>query len=229
MTPLKSMTLFVMAALTALSVTAQPATEWALPATYTGVLPCADCAGIVHTLTLRPDGLYFLRQTYLGKPGNAFSQAGGWQLNASKNQITLKHGTELKLFSFDKGELLQLDRRGQRIPTRMNLTLRRTAQVDRVSDVVQWSGQFTYMADAASFTNCDTPQLRWPVAMQGDYLALERRYSQSRSEPGTPLLVTFEGHLAVLPAMEGPDREQLVVDKFVSVHPGLSCPTQVSD
>ena len=85
MTNLKSMMFAFMVTLTALSAPAQQATAWELPATYTGVLPCADCAGIVHTLTLRPDGLYFLRQTYLGKPGSAFSQAGGWQLNDSKN------------------------------------------------------------------------------------------------------------------------------------------------
>lgn len=222
---LKSRVFAVAVALTALSAPAQPTIEATLPATYTGVLPCADCAGIVHTLTLRPDGLYFLRQTYLGKPGEAFSQVGGWKLNDLKSRITLNHGTERNPFAFENDKLVQLDRSGQAIQTRLNLALRRTAQVDTFQNVtVLWHGQFIYMADAANFKSCDTAHLNWPVAMQGDYLALERSYSQSRREPGAPLLVTFEGRLAVLPAMEGPDREQLVVDKFVSVYPDANCP-----
>lgn len=31
--------------------------DLALPATFAGVMPCADCAGIAQTLTLRADGL----------------------------------------------------------------------------------------------------------------------------------------------------------------------------
>ena len=42
----------------------------ALPATFVGELPCADCPGIRHQLDLWPDGAFFLRRTYLGRePG----------------------------------------------------------------------------------------------------------------------------------------------------------------
>ena len=37
------------------------------PVTYSGTLPCAACAGKEFTLSLRPDGLFLLRQVYLSK------------------------------------------------------------------------------------------------------------------------------------------------------------------
>ncbi len=38
-----------------------------LPATFTGVLPCADCEGIEHHLDVMPDRSYALRTRYLGR------------------------------------------------------------------------------------------------------------------------------------------------------------------
>jgi uncharacterized lipoprotein NlpE involved in copper resistance len=140
---------------------AAPKAGFALPATFAGVLPCADCAGVAHTLTLRADGMY---------------------------------------------------------------RLRRTAQLDAITEPLRWRGEFAYMADAATFTDCASG-LRWPVAMAGDYLAVERRYTQSRSAPGAPLVVTFEGRLEVLPAMEGPPREHVVIDRFGGAEAAAKCNT----
>lgn len=85
-----------------------------------------------------------------------------------------------------------------------------------------WRGDFIYFADAAVFTDCITGQ-RWPVAMTADAVALQRSYLEWRKEPATPLLVNFDGRLDVREAMEGPAREQMVVDKFRSVEPGNTC------
>jgi len=37
------------------------------PVTFAGDLPCADCAGMRFTLTLRPDGIFLSRTNYRGK------------------------------------------------------------------------------------------------------------------------------------------------------------------
>jgi len=37
-----------------------------LPATFNGTLPCADCVGIRYHLDLWSDGVFHLRQSYLG-------------------------------------------------------------------------------------------------------------------------------------------------------------------
>jgi heat shock protein HslJ len=64
--------------------------------------------------------------------------------------------------------------------------------------------------------------------MTADYQTLERNYLQSRSAPGKPLLVSFDGRLEVRPSMEGPPREQMVVDRFGSSQPGASCGSAAS-
>jgi len=205
-----------------------PAVGFALPATFAGVMPCADCAGIEQTLTLRADGLYRLRRTYLDKLDGLFNELGRWSADASGKRLTLRSGSEILLFEVkDNATLRLLDRLGQPITSNANLDLRRTAQVDPVSEPLRWRGEFVYLADAATFTDCASG-LHWPVAMTADYLAMEHNYLQSRSAPAAPLVVSFEGRLEVRPSMEGPPREQMVVDRFGGSQPGASCGSAVS-
>ena len=84
-------------------------------------------------------------------------------------------------------------------------------------------GMFQYQADAALLTDCATAR-RLPVAMEADYLALERAYLAARPEPGAQVLITFEGRLAQRPAMEGDGtREYVVVEHFLGIWPGETC------
>lgn len=231
-----ALTAIVLAAMLAATLHAQPAANpvtasgkasaavrVAPPATFAGVLPCADCAGIAHTLTLRADGSYRLRRTYLGKLDASFAEAGRWTLDPKGQRLTLLNGQDTQFFALKGQDTLRvLDRSGQPFTSSANLELRRTAQIDPVNDPLRLRGEFRYMADAATFTDCASG-LRWPVAMVGDYLALERQYSQQRSTAGAPLLVHLQGRIVVMPAMEGPPREHLVVDSFGSAQAGASC------
>jgi uncharacterized lipoprotein NlpE involved in copper resistance len=62
--------------------TAETFAEQSFPATYTGVLPCADCEGIRYTLNMFEDEVFFLRMTYLGKGnGDSFDDIGTWDLS----------------------------------------------------------------------------------------------------------------------------------------------------
>ena len=48
------------------------------------------------------------------------------------------------------------------------------------------SGMYSYLADAANFTECLTGA-RYPVAMEADNLALERAYlARARTSPARP-------------------------------------------
>ena len=193
-----------------------------LPASFVGILPCADCAGIAQTLSLREDGLYRMRRTYLGKPDNPFAEIGRWRVDAG-GRLLLSSGSEQSLFEIAGADTLrQLDRAGQPIRTALNYSLRRTAAFDAVDESLRWRGEMIYMADAATFTDCASG-VRWPVAMTEDYLAMERAYTQGRTAPGAPLLVAFDGRLAVMPAMEGPPREHMVVETFAAAEPGRRC------
>ena len=90
------------------------------------------------------------------------------------------------------------------------------------AEPAHWRGDFVYFADAALFTDCASGQ-RWPVAMTADAAALQRGYLEWRQEPEAPLLVNFDGRLELREAMEGPAREQMVVERFRSVEPGYTC------
>lgn len=85
-----------------------------------------------------------------------------------------------------------------------------------------WQGELVYFADSASFVDC-TSGKRWPVAATGDFLALQADYPRRRSAPEAPLLVNFEGQVELRESMEGPAREQMVVQRFGSSSPGMSC------
>lgn len=80
----------------------------------------------------------------------------------------------------------------------------------------QMPGMFTYMADAASFTDCETGS-RLPVAMEGAYVDLERSYLKLKPATGAPLYVTVQGKVENRPKMEGAGTiPTLIVEKFVS-------------
>lgn len=213
---------------TALPAMPASAVGFELPATFTGIMPCADCPGIAQTLTLRADGLYRLRRIYLGKPDGQFSEPGRWTAEARGKVLSLRSGTDVILFAVrDDGSLRQLDREGQAIESAANLDLHRSAQVEPISEVLRWRGEFRYLADAATFTDCASG-MHWPVAMTDAYLAMERDYLQSHSSPGAPLLVKLDGRLALSQALEGASREQLVVERFVGSQPGAACGSAAS-
>lgn len=86
-----------------------------------------------------------------------------------------------------------------------------------------FGGEMVYMADAARITLCKTGR-SLPIAMEGEYPALERAYLEARSGPGASLYVTLEGSIAPRPKMEGEGTEpSLVVQRFVHAWPDLTC------
>jgi copper homeostasis protein (lipoprotein) len=84
-------------------------------------------------------------------------------------------------------------------------------------------GMFQYMADAPNFTDCTTGK-RYPVAMEEDYISLEKTYLNTQSEPGEMLLVTFEGQIEARPNAEGNElRDHVLVERFEHIWPGETC------
>jgi heat shock protein HslJ len=89
--------------------------------------------------------------------------------------------------------------------------------------VVLLTGEMTYMADAARFTDCATGS-NYPVAMEGDFASLERAYTAAVKEAGAPMSVTFEGAIADRPKMEGAGTEPtVVVSRFIRLQPDKRC------
>lgn len=203
-----------------------------LPASFTGTLPCADCAGIRHHLNLWPDQTFHLGRTYLDELNESHHDAlGRWYADPERNAIVLLGAgeTPLQWEVKDTLRLRLLDIEGAPIESDLNYDLTsdgRLAETDLAGLFL--GGMVRYMADAAIFEECLTGE-SYPVAMEGAYPDLERAYLADRQAPGAPLYVHVEGSLLMRPAMEGPDRRSLVVDRFIRTRPGMTCTRHRSD
>lgn len=196
----------------------------ALPASFEGDLPCADCEGIRYHLDLFEDEVFFLRLTYLGR-GAALDDVGGWSVGSDGTTLALHGGREApETFRIvDRERLRKLDLEGRDISSSLNYELRRGAEFSPIEPRLVMRGMYRYMADAALFDECLTGR-RFPVSMEADNVALERAYLEARKEAGEPILVSLEGRIAQRPAMEGDATVLSVVpERFIGIWPGKSC------
>jgi len=103
------------------------------------------------------------------------------------------------------------------------------APTQGVSDEVDHStgteleGMFRYMADAALFRDCRDGKT-YPVSMEGQYIDLERAYSNSGIEPGAEIMTNVHGRLLERPSMDNNINEvKLIVDVFNNLLPEKTC------
>jgi len=198
----------------------------ALPASFEGELPCADCPGIHYRLDLFEDRVFFLRTTYLERGTGAISDSiGSWELAGDGSRLTLFDDSETPT-SFrvvDAGTLRKLDVEGREFESSLNYDLRRKEGLAPIEIRLTMRGMYRYMADAALFEECLSGR-RLQVAMEADNVALERAYLEARREPGEPLLVSLQGRIAERPAMEGDAMVLTVVpEHFIGGWPGETC------
>jgi copper homeostasis protein (lipoprotein) len=196
-----------------------------LPATFKGTLPCADCESIRYHLDLWPDGVFHLRQSYLGTPVVA-DDRGRWHTDPSRAAILLYGGRErLRQFEAkDSHTIRLLDQQGRPIQSSLPYELTSDGTLTPTDLSLELSGMFTFMADAARFEDCLTGR-SYPLAMDGDYTRLERAYIEAaKPEPGVPLMACLVGDITRRPAMEGNALiPTVVVRRFIGVFPGQGC------
>ncbi len=205
-----------------------PAPTIDVPATYAGVVGCRDCAASRLTLTLRSDGIFFLREV---RPGGAGDLAktrrdlGRWRVADRGRSLVLSSGTETsRRFAIrDARTLRMLDSRGAEIgpPGQYDITL--ASEVDPFREPVPLRGMYSARTGAGFLIECATGR-RFPVAPEADSATLERAYSAARPGPEQPLLVSLEGRLARRPRTVGRGtQEVIVVDRFLDTKPGERC------
>ncbi len=195
-----------------------------VPATFDGQIACADCEGIRVTITLRRDGIFLERYAYIGRDSN-FVDLGKWSLDEDSKRLVLKGGKEApeQWAVVDGNTLRKLTNDGEEINSQLNYTLTRAAKIDPFSAPFRMRGEYRFLADAGSFTECQTG-LRFAVAQSKDNAALQRAYTKARSAPGAPLLVTLDGTLTRRAKAEGKGMQNVViVDTFDQVWPDQTC------
>lgn len=202
-----------------------PPHDLQLPASFLGVLPCADCPGVKHHLDLWPDNVFHLHREWLQRE-RRFDDLGRWRYDPGRPALVLSGGTEMPLQFEVIGptQLRLLDFEGRPIDSELDYSLRTDGRLTPADLELFFGGELQYMADAAVFTECLTGR-RYPVAMEGDWIQAERAYLEKALEPGGPLYTTFEGLLTDRPKMDGEGTERsLVMKRFINVWPGQSCP-----
>jgi uncharacterized lipoprotein YbaY len=180
---------------------------------------------------LAADGSFQLRQAFLDRPApKSLDDIGRWRLEPGTNRLVLQGGREAPVLfqPLETGEALRpLDLEGRPVVSGPHDRLRRLAVAEPLDPRLHLLGLFRYMADAPSLELCATGA-RLPVAMEGDYLKLEKAYlgALPRRKAGQPLLVNLEGLITQRPSPEpwqAPVRT-VVVERFGGVHPGRDCP-----
>lgn len=129
-----------------------------LPATFTGLLPCADCGGIEYHLDFFQEGSFFVRTTHPGKPDGTSDDIGRYALATDGIMLALQGGRAAPLyFSIeDADRLRKLDLDGGPIESQLNYDLVRTEDFSPIEPALARRGLFSYLADAAAFAECLT-------------------------------------------------------------------------
>jgi copper homeostasis protein (lipoprotein) len=201
-----------------------------LPASFDGEIPGAGGA-VRWQLDILPGGSYQRRLSFLNRPApNAFDDIGRYTLEGRR--LTLLGGREGpdRFDLQDDGSLRKLDGAGRPIASALPDRLRRLATAAPIEPRLRLTGLFTHFADAPRIVLCaDGRSL--PVAMAGDYVALERAYAAARPAPGAPVWVQVEALIALRPAMEAgqPPLPTLVVERHGRVDPQGRCEGPAAD
>lgn len=88
------------------------ATSLDIAGTYEGTLPCADCPGIITTVTLNKDNSYAIKRKYIDRQSD-FESKGTWKVE--KNTLTLNGENSPEKYRVEENRLIQLDGNGNRI------------------------------------------------------------------------------------------------------------------
>jgi uncharacterized lipoprotein NlpE involved in copper resistance len=84
--------------------------------TYTGTVPCADCAGLKTEITLDADNHYTVKTEYLGKDETVYTETGVYSWDKNSRIITLEGITEApSKYIVGENYLKQLDMEGNEI------------------------------------------------------------------------------------------------------------------
>ena len=83
--------------------------------TYNGILPCADCEGILYEVTLNNDQTYEASSVYIGESNRPFVDSGTWKVKDDTLLALEVDSTIDKTLAVEDSSLVMLDKNGKRV------------------------------------------------------------------------------------------------------------------
>lgn len=190
-----------------------------LPALYAGVFPCNDCREVHYLLYLRPDGSFFQRTQFPGRP--ASDDIGRWFVSSDAERLILFGARPQRdQFSLEQnGELLQQVADGRALPQPARYRLNHQPATAPWQPELALIGLYSFANGRARFQECRTG-LQLAVTDGAEARQLERGYFAARHNMGEQVLVSLRGRLAAAAT----DTWQLEVTQFELTMPGATCP-----
>ena len=166
-----------------------------LPATFTGTLPCDDCASLRYQIDLLPDSLFYLRAIRRRTADSTVrDDIGRWSLEAGGSRLVLRGGETRTFAPFGASVLRQRDSAGRPVGSGREHDLLRTSAVAPLEPALPLNGLYREVAGEGLFADCRTAR-PMPVAAGGDRAALEAGYRRARVRPEGAVLVRFQGRI----------------------------------
>lgn len=192
------------------------------PQTWQGEVSCPGCSERWLTITLFPDGLFRLRETYVaGKSAGEerFHDVGRWSvLLGDGSRVTLKGASTRHLRLLPTGDLALLDAKGQDIVSIRDYRLKRVHKPDLIDDPMRLLALYTADEAAVMLTECLTAQVVG-IADSPAAAAMKREManiSPERRAKG-PVLA------AITARWETPAGKRLLIEQFERFWPNETC------
>ena len=83
--------------------------------TYNGIIPCADCEGILYEVTFNKDHTYEASSVYIGESNRPFVDNGTWKVKKDTLLALQVDSTVDKTLAVEDSSLVMLDKNGKRV------------------------------------------------------------------------------------------------------------------
>ena len=192
------------------------------PQTWQGEVSCPGCSERWLTITLFPDGLFRLRETYVGAKGageELFHDVGRWSaMLGNGSRITLKGASLRHLHLQPTGDLVLLDANGQDIVSIRDYHLKRLHKPDLIAGPMRLLALYTADDAGAVLTECLTAQV---IGIADSPAAAEMRRLVAGIAPERrargPVLA------AITARWEAPAGKRLLIEQFERFWPNETC------
>lgn len=177
---------------------------------YAGDFPCGSCTAIATALWLRDDGVFVLRQRYLGTEAQPVAALGRWRWDETAAALVLEGSGPERRFAHGADATLTFA-----TASPLPHVLAR-AQDGRADERMRIRGLAQFAERGATLTEC-VSGLALPLAELGQFTELRRLYRRMVTV-GTPARVSVVAHLS-----QDGATESWVVEEIVEVQPQETC------